>query len=177
MGRGLVVAASALLIGCGHCHGADASVATCLVPVLVADRSAPKQAGPAFDVPKRPLETAGLHYRFTMPYGFTRDPESKKQLFRDEQREHAVRIEVTEFTGSPADFFTERYPDGEQYTLKLGVRDVPMVTVAGSYRRVTAVALAREGKMYELACSQDVALIGEGPDATCLAVLKTFTIE
>lgn len=148
-----------------------------VIAVANGHNSAPTQAGPVFDVPKRPLEIAGLHYRFTMPYGFTRDPESKKQLFRDVRREHAVRIEVIDFVGTAVEFFAERYPDGQQYMLKLGTRDIPMLTIAGKYRRVTALALAREGKIYELACSQDVTLIGDGPDATCLAVLKTFTIE
>lgn len=168
----------ATITGCFPCHVNDPAMeAACLAgSVLIARKSQPTQAGPAFDVPDRPLEIASTHYRFVMPKDFGRDPDSKRQVFRDAHRLHAVRIEVYDFAGSPAQFVDERYPESTRYTLKLATREALAMTVAGADRRVTAVVIAAHGKTFELACSQEAAIIGNGADVTCHAVLRTFDV-
>lgn len=139
--------------------------------------TSPSQSTNVFNVPKRPLEIAGLHHRFTLPYGFARDPDTKRQVFRDEGRVHAVRIEIYAWTSDEFAFLDERYPGAPRFGVRSGTRELVATTLAGTYRRVTTAVIVRDGKLYELACSQAGEALGAGPDAVCNRVLTSFRVD
>lgn len=174
-----VLVAVATNTGCfPHCRDPAICLATGLLHVAVKESdTTPSQSTNVFNVPKRPLEIAGLHHRFTLPYGFVRDPETKRQVFRDEGRVHAVRIEIYPWVSDEFAFLEERYPGAPRFGVRSGTRELVATTVAGTYRRVTTAVIVRDGKLYELACSQAGEALGSGPDAVCNRVLTSFQVD
>jgi hypothetical protein len=114
----------------------------------------------------------GPHYSFLVPDGSKTD---QWGAFVDASAGHAVRIVVEPSAQDQQAWIDEHYPGAaESQTYALGSRSARIVARVVSGRRLTAMVVAYDGAVYDLACSNED--LYSRADAICVKVLTSFRV-
>lgn len=164
--------------GCGRSATYVCIDETCVLNGRDLGTYAPPSAPAAPPSPVESKAAKALHVTdhgttYDLPAGFALDDDAKIEVYRDGGRHHAVRLNIEKTADTADAFLIAKHPSAKVWSTDNDGTATSYARWSGTTLRFASAAIARDGRVYELACSSDD-VTSEKTDAVCTQILKSF---